>query len=407
MNNSKILNKYYAILIMFLVGISQLDAHESFSSEPLEDCKCTLTGRHYSIHSTDVAMINTLIKPKFTKPCKKITSLHYEDFQYALAVSEKYNQDHYFHFENWNRYKIKGDGGVDVTGAPRNILVEGANNTHVNTVPGGQLGLSIAIPAEGYVTFDLSNIGSSNIIFVNINGNREQVTSTDYFSPLLKAGDLFALEITSEQSPFNIYTLNSFEFLTNATGVIKRQWIAEASNGEKGTFAQFIALQRASIANLILPKDMDGVEAPMLRNGASTNPSNTGFPLFDQDGDLTTTFDQIRLDENEYGFSMNWVDEIKVLEGQKMIIRHWTINDKFFGNQMQQKQVIKLSSPYQGSLNGKSKLETAYVPSRKRGTNKYQVQLDFFRQNLGNAEWKSKELNDYQTILKICSGILL
>ena len=407
MNTLKILNKYYAILSIALLSLVHLNANTILIPETKENCNCTLVGRHYSIHSADAAMVNTLIKPKFTKPCNRITSLHYDDFQYALSVSEKYNQDYYFHFDNWNRYKEKGDGGVDVTGAPRNILVEGANNTPVNTVPGGPLGLSIAIPAEGYVTFDLSNVGSSNIIFVRINGDKEQITSDDYFSPLLKAGDEFALEILSEQSPFNIYTLNSFEFLTNATGVIKRQWIAEASNGEKGKFEQFIALQRASIANLILPKDMDGVEAPMLKNGASTNPSNTGFPLFDQDGDLATTFDQISLNENEYGFSLSYVDEVKVLHGQKTIIRHWTINDKFFGNQMQQKQVIKLSSSIQGAVSNKSKIETAYAPSRKRGAKKYQVQLGFLEQNLENSEWKKKELRNSQEVLRVFSGSLL
>ena len=345
MNISKIMNKCYLLLLVVvfnpmtnLTAVAQEKVMEVIQEQ---SCETILIGRHYSISNNDFSLINTLIKPRVASACQDITSLRYDDSHYTL-FSTNQNQDHYFNWNNWT-FKNKGDGGVDVTGAPSKILVEGANNTQFNTTPGSLLRLSIAIPAEGYVNFDWRKVGSSNIsLHVSINGKKQTVTEGNFLSDLLRAGDQFTLELDSAAESFNAISINNFEFLTNATGVIKRQWMASDLNGKAGEFAQFIAIRRASIANLVLPKNMDGVEAPMLKQGASTNPSTTGYPMFDQDGDLHTKFDQINITDDKFGFTLNWKDEVQVISGKKTIIRHWVINDKHFGNKMKQKQIIKL-----------------------------------------------------------------
>ena len=83
----------------------------------------------------------------------------------------------YFDPANWQvKQEIirKGDGGVDVTGAPDARLVEGADGALAFAAPGGTLHLQRIIPAKGFLALDLVKVGSSisfsPTIIISVNG---------------------------------------------------------------------------------------------------------------------------------------------------------------------------------------------------------------------------------------------
>ncbi|MDX1666295.1 MAG: hypothetical protein R3350_03655 [Saprospiraceae bacterium] len=81
--------------------------------------------------------------------------------KYFSLKSRGSDFENYFQPANWQVIKKYGDGGVDVTGAPNTILVEGANTVKVEAAPRRLTVVKIVIPAEGYVAFDWSKVGGS------------------------------------------------------------------------------------------------------------------------------------------------------------------------------------------------------------------------------------------------------
>ena len=152
-----------------------------------------------------------------------------------------------------NFVKICGDGGVDVTGAPKQQLVEGAN----------------------LVLFLQHYIGGSNLY---LHKNRS---------------------IHSDDSDY------------------------------------------ASLADVIFPKHLDGIESPVLSRG-STHPDFTGYPFIDMDGNPSTVEDQIIISERYFDWSVQWKDtEISKTKDTRTIKRRWIIKDANAGNTSVNTQIIK------------------------------------------------------------------
>ena len=172
-----------------------------------------------------------------------------------------------------SKSKIYGDGGVDVTGAPMQKLVEGANC------------MLLACKQHDF--------GSSNL-FLN----------------------LFFLDHTIIDHSQHQKTKELI------SGTLSPQ------NNPKKQNRKLIHLNQISLTDVIFPKHLDGVESPMLSDEASTHPEFTGYPFLDVDGNLLTLEDHIYLTEKREDIQVSWSDEeVKENRWLTKILRTWVIYD--------------------------------------------------------------------------------
>ena len=325
-------------------GISQYTAVDAASS--WEEGPLRLEGIH---QATNCLKQEEVVPPIVYAPDNVITYLTYQDqyFRLGCAVS---GFTEYFAPSRWAALKINGDGGVDVTGAPNSILVEGANRASVIATPRSAASYRIAIPAEGYVSFDWGYIGGSNLLnqqfWIEVNGVRaesmaEGHTAGSFFSNQLFSGDILSFNIVSEDKGFEIQ-LSNFEFFSNAIGVIERQWEAGAKNGQQGHFTQWVSVKKPDFTQVIFPGNCDGISYPLIESGASIEPEWTGYPVIDEDGSIATTHDQYPLTDDGCAFSLKWEDEVLPDNGNCIVFRHWIISDYCGDNVQDYTQVIKM-----------------------------------------------------------------
>lgn len=260
--------------------------------------------------------------------------------------------DTYFAPSRWTKHKNKGDGGVDVTGAPNSVLVEGANSASVVLPSGSSAHYSIVIPATGYVTFDWSYIGGSNLLkksfelAVNdqmISELSADETRSSFSSGLLQAGDEITLRAHSACDGFEIRLAN-FEFISNAVGIYERSWKVRSHIGQEADFLQFISVKKPDFTTLLFPSDYDGYHAPSLQPSDEYSPEITGFPVFDQDGLYSTTLDQLSLLKAGGVVLCKWNDEYLKEDGHCFIYRTWTVTDHCGSNIIEHTQLIKLNA---------------------------------------------------------------
>ncbi len=282
--------------------------------------------------------LSNIPTPLVDAPCSVVDNLTFKDTFFELAQSSYSSFSGYFDLSRWE--KKSGDGGVDVTGAPNCILVEGANIARFNVAPGRVTILRIAIPAKGYAAFNWKNIGGSNLLFSAIVNNKVYPIKTKNFyrSPLLQAGDMLSLQMENT-SEIQIETqLSDFQFFTNATSVIERRWTATDDRGNTASTTQFITIEPLPLANIIFPKNFDRQSMPALK---SNEPAFTGFPVYDQDGNDLTTHDQQILNASNCAFSISWKDELTTGQYCYMLLRRWSVADGN-GNVREHSQIIHL-----------------------------------------------------------------
>lgn len=290
-----------------------------------------------------------IVPPVVYAPGNEAASLAYQDQEFNLGCAVSGFKE-YFAPSRWAASKIKGDGGVDVTGAPNSILVEGANRASVIATPGSAASYRIAIPAEGYVSFDWGYIGGSNLLnqqfWIEINGARaeslaEGHTAGNFFSGLLYAGDELAFNIVSGNKGFEIQ-LSNFEFLSNTIRVIERRWEARTESGRQGFFTQWVSIKKPDFTQVLFPGNYDGAEYPVINNDMPTNPDWTGYPVIDEDGSAATTHDQYPLKDDGCSFEVKWKDEVLNDNGACIVFRHWIVSDYCGDNVQNHTQVIKM-----------------------------------------------------------------
>ncbi|HHM21352.1 MAG TPA: HYR domain-containing protein, partial [Bacteroidetes bacterium] len=260
----------------------------------------------------------------------------------------------YFDPANWSVCLTNnGDGGVDVTGAPDSILVEGANNSPLSTSPKYITKFKIVIPTEGFVSFDWSSFGGSYFdpqgFYLTINNwcvqlTNDSIQSGSYTTGLLYPGDVLSFEQVSDGDADVVNTIvSNFHFHTLAWKVIHRTWSATDEWGNTRQYTQVITQQRASLSQVIFPPDHDGTAAPMLSCGAMADLSLTGQPIIDEDGDPLTTSDQYALDNGECAFNVGYEDQhIATCEGSELVLRKWTIVDDCSSQILEHTQIIQL-----------------------------------------------------------------
>lgn len=302
-------------------------------------CPPVIRANHLTINCFEQSL-SEISHPSVETPCGVITDLTYEDASYELAQKSNPRFPNYFELSHWE--KINGDGGVDVTGAPNRILVEGANTAKVIVVPGQTLILRIMVPARGYAAFDCTNIGGSNLLFsAMVNNKVYPIKTKDFYrSVLLQPGDVFALQIENTSKNQLEANLTDFQFFTNATAVVMRNWTAIDDKGNKAMATQFIAIEPPALSKVVFPENFDGQSAPMLKANEPKEPVFTGLPVFDEDGNALTMHDRHVLDSKNCAFAVQWKDELQVDAQGYVLLRHWSVTDQN-NNTREHTQIIR------------------------------------------------------------------
>ncbi|MEO1258085.1 MAG: hypothetical protein AAFZ15_04785 [Bacteroidota bacterium] len=315
--------------------------------------KPTIEIDHVTLNCTEDTSVPAVGEPTVYDNCSSTVSVTHADSLISFGCGYT-GFAGYFDPSNWDVCLINnGDGGVDVTGAPDNILVEGASNSPLSTSPKYITKFKIAIPTEGYVSFDWSSFGGSSFdpqgFYLTINNwciqlTTDSVQSGSYTTGLLHPGDILSFEQLSDGDADAIHTLiSNFQFHTLAWKVIHRTWSATDEQGNTRLFTQVITQERAALSQVQFPPDRDGVAAPMLTCGAMADLSQTGQPFIDEDGDLNTTNDQYELDNGECAFNVAYGDQnIATCEGSELVLRKWTIVDDCSSQIVEHTQIIKL-----------------------------------------------------------------
>ena len=133
------------ICLMFCVSLSSASTSaQSLAAAPLLK-GWSVTPNHLAVNCLDQIALSALPHPQVQDISGQMAGLSAEDQYFSLAsASQKWTD--YFAVSRWEIAKIKGDGGVDVTGAPNAILVEGANSALVS------------LDAESVVQFNCSSV---------------------------------------------------------------------------------------------------------------------------------------------------------------------------------------------------------------------------------------------------------
>jgi hypothetical protein len=214
--------------------------------------------------------------------------------------------DGYFAPSRWRRHLA--DGRV-AKSSPTPELVRDASGNSALEFPAGQLAgavWSIEIPAAGYLSFRLQTSAGrapENIrIQINDRSATYQVRSDGlYYSPYLKAGDLFRLEFGAGKLPLRWEQLI---FHTNVSGV-------------------FVYPEEQHLRRRSREVSKGHLERVFFREE-----SRGGWPIFDQDGDRTTEDDQIELRASTDQFEVNYVDRPVEIDGQTWLNRTFIIREK-------------------------------------------------------------------------------
>lgn len=306
----------------------------------------------------DVTSIGT---PGAVDNCTSVAYILHEDEEIDFACGET-GFTGYFAPENWNTCTIgsDGDGGVDVTGAPNSISVEGAENSPVSDNCPYVTKFKIELPAEGYISFDWSSIGGSDFAhesaFFTVGDTCVQltldgVTSGSYTSWLIEPGTWISFEVTSNGDANNLTAFfENFHFYTPAIKVIHRNWTAYDEYFNEGYCTQVITIERTYLEEVQFPPNRDGVAALLLECGEVTSPTFTepsavGMPFLDADGDLSTTDDQSQFSaNNECRIDVYHNDVVfPECDGNYTIARTWTVYNQCTEETIDSVQVIRVA----------------------------------------------------------------
>ncbi len=231
----------------------------------------------------------------------------------------------YFSPSRWEVVSKYGDSGVDVTGAPDVVSVEGADSTRLKIASAGEEGLAlrIVLPADGYLFFNLVKIGSSNLptlsegeIELRLNGKLldfHHLADGSVYTPLLPKDGTFELRLPAQAD----FLWSNFKLSTNAPGVIERVYQTKHRK-----VVQLITLEKAALTEVVFPRPDYGQL----------------WPFLDKDGNTLTTHDQFLLYPDNDQFDLNWQDKTDVLEGEPWLKRHWHIVDPCSNNEIRYDQ---------------------------------------------------------------------
>lgn len=232
----------------------------------------------------------------------------------------------YFAPRRWYKTAAFGDGGVDVTEAPNATVAEGVTQARLDVQTGSSATYTwrITVPADGYLYFRLEKIGSFlsprisstdtalQILHNDVISDFQPLPDGGYYSPHLKAGETFGIRFNGRRSRFQWSELT---FYSNCVGVLvtsslsKKKWVSDDVK----------PIPRANIDQVFF---------------VANDPEE--WPTVDQDGDLFTLDDQMRMrPSTESGpgpFNLRYTDYAELFDGQYWQVREFSIEEPCSGN---------------------------------------------------------------------------
>jgi hypothetical protein len=216
-------------------------------------------------------------------------------------------------------------------------------------MPGSITSLTVVVPADGFITFDWSNVGGSNLS-LTVRAGESTVDPDRYFvSQGLKAGDTFSLLFQSTfQDQAGQIELANFQFLTNINSLIQRTWMAKDEAGQETQAVQFIGVEGIKADQILMPLDINTSKS--VYRADIPHPEQTGYPIFDKDGDWITSDDQVSLQGRSCSVKMSWSDKMEKQEETTIINRRWVIEQGCGRNTIIHTQKITLHHKYSEQL---------------------------------------------------------
>ncbi len=165
---------------------------------------------------------------------------------------------------------------------------------------------SIEVPTSGYLSFRINPAPKGKDLpdFIQINNanTNYQVRSDGlYYSPFLQKGDRFTLRIPPGRELFH---WSELVFHTNFSAVIVKPKAPSIAQ-------RYVPIETGKIQRVFFPTGDPGV-----------------WPVFDKDGDRSTTFDQIELRASTDIFDVEYIDNQVLKNGEYVLQRTFTIKEK-------------------------------------------------------------------------------
>lgn len=308
---------------------------------------------YVSVICTGELDLRAIPSPIALKDVKDASALMVLDKRYDLGCNAS-DFVGYFDPSRWMDTRIKSAGGVDVTGAPGQLLVEGTNDYPVVVADRRAPRFTVKMPSSGYVTFNWNDFGGSLsnptalAVFVN---NRQIAVETGKVLVFMQAGEELHLQINSNAT--KALLIQNFAFQSDLAYLITREWV----NEQRQTIAsQYIAVEKPNMGDIRFPRNTSV--------GKSIQPEYTGYPVLDTDGNSKTLDDQIVLTGTFNGIQVTYED--KVDAEQHRILRTWTINDSCGANVLSHTQELQLApaSTKPNTNNEDNKVKHNSLPSQ-------------------------------------------
>jgi Cohesin domain/HYR domain/Secretion system C-terminal sorting domain len=306
----------------------------------------------------ELPSITTAMQPTAVDNCTPVSNFNFSDQTMNFACGNLNVTGFNGPFEMW-MWKTclpnGGNGTVDQSLMPNQITLIGAFGQPIKTNPRYITQYKVTATNFGYVKFDWMMTGDGNpnvdAFYFTVNDSCVQLSKTNvlmgtYTSWYIKPGDVISFELASDGDMwFNKVKINNFQFTGDIQTMITRTWTASDANGNTGSCVQNIKVKRISNGSVIFPKDLNDIAAPSLECGKGTDPDQTGYPLYDQDGNLSTTADQIAIKQSVNGcIKMAYVDQtIPSCPGTKTVLREWTIVEYCSSKIFKKTQIIKVN----------------------------------------------------------------
>lgn len=315
---------------------------------------------YVSVICTGELDLRAIPSPFALKDMKETSALMVLDKRYDLGCNAS-DFVGYFDPSRWMDTRIKSAGGVDVTGAPGQLLVEGTNDYPVVVADRRAPHFTVKMPSNGYVTFNWNDFGGSLsnptalAVFVN---NRQIAVETGKVMVFLQAGEELHLQVnaTANKAVF----VHDFSFQSDLAYLLTREWVNEQ---RQVVASQYIAVEKPNMGDIRFPRPT--------QISKSIQPEYTGYPILDADGNSQTTDDQIILSGTFNGIQVSYED--KVDAEQHRILRTWTINDTCGANVLSHTQELRLApaSIKPGTQHEDNKVKHNSLPSQSERGGSY------------------------------------
>lgn len=315
-----------------------------------EPCVPAFEAKHLKVSCRDLSQLSQLPAPLVKVHCGTIVQTTFEDEYFELDCLVN-SFTGYFDPARWTSIDKSGAGRVDVTGAPfPALLVEGIDNNLIEVANGQDRQFNLVVPADGYLSFEWDIIRSSisstttaiDPLTFSINGKAYQLPQSQqaFLAPYLHQGDQLSFEFSAQTTQKIL--IKDFNFASNASGVIERNWTAKDKLLHQVQHTQLITITRTNISDIRFPIDLDIKVRSSQQVEQLILPEITGMPYLDQDGDEKTETDRLYLHhDNQCDLDIKWEDQLDYTESGDLVLhRVWKLYDLCNGSRIKEEQLI-------------------------------------------------------------------